>query len=52
MERSDQPYILYCDRLPIFHGSFFECLKLRDSLLDVDGMQCFHFALGKDVYDA
>lgn len=52
MERSDQPYILYCDRLPIFHGSFLECLKLRDSLMDVDGMECFTFALRKGVYDA
>lgn len=48
MERIDQPYRLECDGLPVYRGSFMECLKLRDSLLDVDGMDCFRFSLRKE----
>lgn len=48
MERTDQPYILLCDGLPVFHGMFMDCLKLRDSLMDVDGMDCFTFSLRKE----
>lgn len=48
MERSDQLYVLLCDGLPVFYGMFMDCLKLRDSLMDVDGMDCFTFSLRKD----
>lgn len=52
MERSDQPYRLECDGLPVYHGSFMECLKLRDYLMAVDGMECFSFSLRKELYHA
>lgn len=52
MERSDQRYTVFCDAVPIFHGNFYDCWMLCDTLREIDGMERYDFRLRKGEFDA